>query len=184
MSSVIPDPLHPALVHFPIVLAMLLPLIAVGALWAIRRGARPLRAWGAVTAVAAALALSSWVAVETGEREEETVEAVVPERALESHEEAAEAFMGLAGVLLLVTAAGLARGTVGRAARALGTVGAIALVGAGWRVGHTGGELVYRHGAASAYAHPTSASGQGAPDPERKPEPTARRAEPERESND
>src|SRR5215208_4238783 len=118
MSSVIPDPLHPALVHFPIVLAMLLPLIAVGALLAIRRGARPLRAWGAVTAVAAALALTSWVAVETGEREEETVEAVVPERALESHEEAAEAFMGLAGVLLLVTAAGLARGTVGRAARA------------------------------------------------------------------
>jgi len=32
-----------------------------------------------------------------------------------------------------------------------GTVGALALVGAGYQVGHTGGKLVYQYGAASAY---------------------------------
>src|SRR5690348_6821402 len=61
-SSVLPNPLHPAVVHFPIVLAFMLPLFAIGALVAIRRGARPLRAWSLPLAVGAALTLSSWVA--------------------------------------------------------------------------------------------------------------------------
>ena len=67
MSTFIPDPLHPAIVHFPIVLTMLLPLFALGALWAIRRGARPMRAWGLTSAVAGALVASAWLAVQTGE---------------------------------------------------------------------------------------------------------------------
>ena len=36
----LPDPLHPAVIHFPIVLMVLLPLVAAWALWTIRRGAR------------------------------------------------------------------------------------------------------------------------------------------------
>src|SRR5512146_2865702 len=66
----LPNPLHPAIVHFPIVLAFLLPIFSFGALWAIRRGARFRRAWGIPLALSAALALSSWVAVETGEGQE------------------------------------------------------------------------------------------------------------------
>ncbi len=147
----LPNPLHPAVVHFPIVLAFLLPLFAIGALVAIRRGARPLRAWSLPLAVGAALTLSSWVAVETGEGQSERVERVVAEQPIESHEEAAEQFLTLSAVLLLVTAAGLVRGAVGRAGRITATLGAVALVVAAARVGHSGGELVYRHGAASAY---------------------------------
>lgn len=147
----LPNPLHPAVVHFPIVLAFLLPLFAIGALVAIRKGARPLRAWSLPLAVGAALTLSSWVAVQTGESQDERVERVVGNAPLETHEEAAELFLTLSGVLLLVSAAGLVRGVVGRAGRIVGTVGAIALVVAAAQVGHTGGELVYRHGAASAY---------------------------------
>ena len=64
----LPDPLHPAVVHFPIVLAVLAPIFAAGALWAIRRGGRPSHAWGVATIVFALLAASSWVAVETGEQ--------------------------------------------------------------------------------------------------------------------
>lgn len=48
----LPNPLHPAVVHFPIVLAVLLPLFVIGALWAIRRGAAPLRAWSLPLAMA------------------------------------------------------------------------------------------------------------------------------------
>jgi len=148
---VLPNPLHPAVVHFPIVLAVLLPLFAIGALVAIRKGARPLRAWSLPLAVGAALTLSSWVAVETGEDQDERVERVVAEQPLETHEERAEMFLTLSGVLLLVSATGLLRGVVGRAGRITATVGAVALVVAAAQVGHSGGELVYRHGAASAY---------------------------------
>lgn len=154
----LPDPLHPAVVHFPVVLAVLLPLVAVGALWAIRRGSRPLRAWAVPLAFAGALAASAWAAVETGEAQDERVERVVAEQPLETHEEMAELFLTLSGVLLLVAGAGLVPGLVGRSARVLATAGAAALVVAAVRVGHSGGELVYRYGAASAYAPATASA--------------------------
>ncbi len=155
----LPDPLHPAVVHFPIVLMVLLPIVSVGALWAIRRGARPTRAWAVPVATAAALTLSSWVAVETGEGEEEKVEDVVAESSLNQHEEAAERFLIVSGVVLVITAAGLLRGVPGRAARLGAASAAIGLVALGVQVGHTGGNLVYRDGAASAYIHaPTAGS--------------------------
>ena len=156
----LPDPLHPAIVHFPVVLAFLLPIFALGALWTIRRGTTARRAWAVPVALSAALALSAWVAVQTGEAQDERVERVVAEQPLETHEEAAELFLTLTGVLVLVTAAGLAPGLVGRAARGVATGGAVALVILAANVGHSGGELVYRYGAASAYTEPgaTSAS--------------------------
>ena len=146
-----PDPLHPAVVHFPIVLMVLLPVVGGVALWAIRRGARPPVAWTVPVVAAAALALSSWVAVETGENEEDVVEPVVAEAAVHEHEEDAELFLVLSGALLLVTAAGLLRGAPGRAARLGAIAGAVGLAALGARVGHSGGNLVYRDGAASAY---------------------------------
>lgn len=155
----LPDPLHPAVVHFPIVLAVLAPIFAVGALWNIRRGTRPQRAWGVTTLVVGALAASSWVAVQTGKQQEDKVERVVGERPLETHEEAGELFLWSAGAVLAITALGLVRGRVGHVARIAGTAGTIALVGVAWNVGRTGGELVYRHGAASAY---TKTAGAGA----------------------
>jgi uncharacterized membrane protein len=148
---VLPNPLHPAVVHFPIVLAFLLPLFAIGALVAIRKGARPLRAWAIPLTIAAALSLSTWVAVETGETQGERVERVVADQPLDTHEEAAELFLTLSVALLGVATVGLVRGTIGRAARISATAGAVALMIVGARVGHSGGQLVYRYGAASAY---------------------------------
>lgn len=147
----LPNPLHPAVVHFPIVLSVLLPLVALGALWAIRGGASMRRAWAVPLALAGALAASSWMAVETGEAEEDRVEEVVGERALHEHEEAAERFLVLSGALLLLTATGMAGGQLGRAGRMLSTVGAVGLIAAGVQVGAAGGELVYEHGAGNAY---------------------------------
>lgn len=148
----LPNPLHPAVVHFPVVLAFLLPIFAAFALWTIKRGATPRRAWAIPLGLSAALALSSWVAVETGESQSERVERVVAERPLETHEEAAELFLAMSAGLLVVSAAGLVRGTVGTVARVAATVGAAGLVVAATQVGHTGGQLVYRYNAASAYA--------------------------------
>lgn len=147
----LPDPLHPAIVHFPIVLAVLLPIFALGALWTIRKGTAARRAWGVPLALSAALSLSSYVAVQTGETQDERVESVVSAQPLETHEDAAELFLTLTGVLVVVAVAGLMPGFAGRSARILATGGAVALVGVALNVGHSGGELVYRHGAASAY---------------------------------
>jgi uncharacterized membrane protein len=156
-------PLHPLVVHFPIVLSVLLPISAVVALWAIRKGTTARWAWALPVAVAAALTVSAWVATETGEQEEDRVERVVAERAIHGHEEAAERFLVLSGVLLLVAAVGLAPRTVGEAARLLTAVAALGLLAAGVQVGHSGGELVYRHGAASAYIDGGGVDGAGAP---------------------
>ena len=152
-------PLHPLVVHFPIVLAVLLPISIAGAIWAVRKGATARRVWALPLALSAALTLSAWVALQTGEDQEDRVENVVGRAALHGHEEAAERFLVLAGVVTLVAAAGLAGGTVGRAARLVTAAGAVAIVAAGVNVGHSGGLLVYRHGAASAYVD-SSVGGQ------------------------
>jgi len=161
MQSFIPTPLHPAVVHLPIALTLLLPAFALGALWFIKRGSRPRGAWGVATALFAALSLSSWIAVETGEQQDERVERVVAEAPLESHEEAAEAFLLLTLGMLGVAMAGLAPGRVGSVARVAGAVGSVLLLGAGYRVGHTGGALVYQHGAAQAYVSGGAAGAGG-----------------------
>jgi uncharacterized membrane protein len=153
----LPNPLHPAVVHFPVVLSFLLPLFVVGALWQIRRGVAARRAWMLPVACAVALGVSAWVAVQTGETQTERVERVVSEQAMESHEEMAEAFLTASGVVAVVALAGLIGGFAGRLARGLTGAGALLLVGMMVRVGHGGGELVYRHGAASAYASPGGA---------------------------
>jgi hypothetical protein len=95
-------------------------------------GNRPRLAWAVPTGLALALTLSAWLAVETGEPQEERVEHVVGEGALHSHEERAERFLMLSGMLLLVS-------------------GALGLAAVGAQVGHTGGKLVYQKGAASAH---------------------------------
>ncbi|MFQ5538653.1 MAG: DUF2231 domain-containing protein [Gemmatimonadota bacterium] len=156
-----PEPLHPAVVHFPVVLAVLLPVVAIGVFIAIRRGVSP-RSWLVVVAMGGALALSSWVAVETGEEQEEVVEVVVPEGALEKHEEAGEALLVTSGVLFLLLAAGMAPGRVGSALRAVSSVASLALVLLAYNVGRSGGELVYEHGAAQAYVKNASSGVSGA----------------------
>jgi uncharacterized membrane protein len=144
-------PLHPLVVHFPIVLAVLLPISALWALWAVRKGTTVRRVWAVPVAIAISLAVSALVAVKTGEAQDERVERVVAEQPLESHEEAAETFLILSSGLALLVAAGLLNGRVGKVARTLGSVGAVGLVAVAAYVGHSGGKLVYQYGAASAY---------------------------------
>ncbi len=147
----LPEPLHPAVVHFPLAVAVILPISAVVAIWAIHRGAAPLRAWAVPAALAVALTGSAWLALQTGEAEEERVEAYVPEAAVHEHEEAAERFLLLSGVVALVAGLGLLSGSAGAAARLVAFAGTVAVVVAAVQVGAAGGALVYEHGAAQAY---------------------------------
>lgn len=160
MQSLIPNPLHPAVVHLPIAFAVLLPLFAVGALWFIRRGSRPRAAWGVFVAMSAALVASAWVSLQTGEQQEERVEEVVSERSIHQHEEAADLFLAVSAGVLVVALGGLVGGRIGQVGRWAATAGTAAVLASGWNVGHSGGMLVYRDGAGSAYAQ---SAGTGAP---------------------
>lgn len=150
----IPDPLHPAIVHFPIVLAVLVPFLAAGAFWAIQSEWLPRRSWLGILILQVALVGTVWIATETGEHEEDRVERVVAERHIEEHEEASERFLALAALVLPLAAAGMLAGRVGAINRALTIAFSLVALAAAGAAGHSGGELVYRHGAAMAYAQP------------------------------
>lgn len=154
------EPLHPQIVHFPIALMTLLPIVLVGALVAIRRGAAVRSAWGVAAAFAVLLTVSSFAATYTGEQDAERVEEVVGDQPVEAHEEAGEWFRNLALVTTAIVLVGLASGTAGRTARLAAPVAAVVLVVAGVRAGHSGGVLVYEHGAASTYATPDPAAAE------------------------
>lgn len=175
----LPNPLHPAVVHFPVVLAFLLPLFVAGALWAIRRGANARCAWVLPLAAAVALAVSAWASVQTGSAQEERVERAVSEQALETHEEMAEAFLAASAGVAVLALAGFVGGMAGRVARVVTGIGALVLIGLVARVGHSGGQLVYRYGAASAYTSQSDATGN-APNTESR----NRRTEPRRADDD
>lgn len=162
LSSLLPNPLHAAVVHMPMALTVLVPIFAIGALIAVQRGARPLRTWGVAAAMFAVLSLSAWASLETGEDQEDTVEVVVPKAALKTHEEAADKFLWLSVGVLGIAAVGLLGGRIGTGARVLATIGSGVLLVAGYNVGHSGGQLVYQHGAASAYTT-DSIIGAGSP---------------------
>jgi uncharacterized membrane protein len=145
---------HPKVVHIPIALGMLMPLIAAALAVAWWRGWLPSRSWALAVALQAVLVGSGIVALQTGESEEERVERVVAERTIKGHEEAAEVFVGVSGgilgIMLLALIAG--RRKAGLPIAAAATLGTLVVLALGYRTGQAGGELVYRHNAASVYA--------------------------------
>lgn len=146
-------PLHPMIVHLPIALSVLLPLLSAGLLLAWWRGLLPRRAYLVAALLQALLVGSTVAALRTGEAEEERVERVVRESRIEAHEEAAETFLwgSIAVLALMAGAAALRRETLARSVAAVATAGTLAVLGLGYRVGDAGGRLVYEDGAASAY---------------------------------
>jgi uncharacterized membrane protein len=157
----LPDPLHPAVVHFPIALST--PLFTVLVLLAMRSGRVPRQqAWAIVVLMQALLVGSAWLAHETGDDQAERVEKIVDERFVDEHAEAADwvLWLGVAG--LAAAAVGLTQGSVGGWARGGALVLSLLTLAAAVRTGHLGGELVYRHGAANAYLEKPAGSVGGA----------------------
>jgi uncharacterized membrane protein len=144
--SFLPDPLHPALVHFPIALSLvglLLDLVSR------HPRARSLAAGGAV--VMALAALGGIAATLTGQLAEEEAAAPRAARALlERHEELGEAAMwallAVAVARLVLAWRGAFKGALAWAYLAA-ALAVAALVG---YQGSLGGELVYRHGVGTA----------------------------------
>jgi uncharacterized membrane protein len=149
---------HPKVVHIPIALGVLMPIIAGGVLLAWWRSWLPRRGWYLAIGLQAILLGSGILALRSGEAEEDRVERVVAESAIEAHEEAAEVFVWASGAVLalMLLAAALSAGPAGLPTAAAATLGTLVVLGLGYRTGQAGGSLVYQHGAAQAYAQPTS----------------------------
>ena len=148
-------PLHPAIVHLPLGLAFVIPALAAGFAWALWAGrVRPRGAWVVVVALQAVLLGGGFLAMNTGEREEEQVERIVPDAALERHEEYAEQFVWAVGLTLVAAVLVLAfrKPALVRAMAVATVAGSLVVLAAAIRVGHAGGQLVYAHNAGAAYA--------------------------------
>lgn len=143
-------PLHPVMVHLPLALALLMPIFAAVAAWALWTGRIGRRAWLGIAALQLLLVSTAIVAVKTGEGEEDRVEAVVPESAMHQHEEYAEQFTWGAVVVLGFTLIALVP-AAGRSFALVTLLGTMAVAGLAIRVGHAGGQLVYVHNAGAAY---------------------------------
>ncbi len=146
--NLMPDPLHPAVVHFPIVLILLGAAAAiVAAFW---RGGHLPRFAALLLALAA---FGTWSAVETGESSGGLLETGSPqmESLVDAHQTWAKrtfAVTIVAAVAAVVSSA--LTGRWPRYARGVAVVAAIASAAAAYAVyetGHRGGALVYRHAA-------------------------------------
>ncbi len=150
-------PLHAAIVHIPLGTALVVPWIGAAVAIALARGAVDKRAWAVAVALQAFVVVGGFVAMNTGEAEEKTVARIVDERWIEEHEHRAEPFVWSAGITLAIAAGVLLLGpqrvALGAAVAVAGMLFTLALA---YRVGESGGQLVYKHGAASAYATPKS----------------------------
>jgi uncharacterized membrane protein len=144
---------HPKLVHLPMALAVLMPLVTGGVLFAWWRGWFDRRVWVLVVLLQAVLVGSGALAMNTGEKEEERVEQIVAEEYIEAHEEAAEVFVWASAALLLLMALPLVlpEGRARQAASLGAFLGTLIVFGLGYSTGEGGGKLVYEHGAAQVY---------------------------------
>jgi uncharacterized membrane protein len=135
-------------------LAFVMPLVALVLTWALWRGRAPRRTWAIVVALQAVLLAGALVALRTGEAQEDRVERIVGETALARHEAAAQQFVWASAITLALAAAGLLfrEGRPMRAALVLTALASVVVTGLAVRTGHAGGQLVYVHGAASAYS--------------------------------
>ncbi len=160
--SLIPDPLHPAVVHFPIVLILLGTVAAiVAAFW---RGGHLPRFAALLLALGA---LGTWAAVESGESSGSLLESSSPqlEALVDAHQSWASRTLTATIVAAVAAVASVLVGRWPRYARAVAVVAAIASAIAAYAVyetGHRGGALVYRHGAGVEVAANAPAAAGGA----------------------
>jgi uncharacterized membrane protein len=159
-------PLHPAIVHLPLGLAVVLPIAALGVAVALWRGWLPARAWVGVVALQALLVGGGLLALSTGEADEERVESAVGEAAIESHEHAAKRFVIAGGLTLAVAATALAfasRPKWQRSAQLATVAMSAGVLLLALNVGHQGGQLVYGRGGAAAWTSASAGDGESAP---------------------
>lgn len=153
-------PLHPSIVHIPLVLTFIMPVLIIVFALMIRNNKMSPKSWLIIIGLQLTVVISGYVSLETGETEEHNVEKVVSKKLIHAHEEAAEIFVG-STVLALVLSIGVffIRKELQLSIKL--AIAVITLISSflGYRTGQLGGELVYKYGAASAYGQVSESSG-------------------------
>jgi uncharacterized membrane protein len=146
-------PIHPIIVHWPLALAFLMPLLSfVFALGIKKEWIKP-KFWLVIIVLQASVVGSGYLAMETGEDEEEKVEKMIDKKAIHEHEERAEVFIALSVVGLVLTIVTILLKEKWRPMLALLSSISLAFASfAAFRTGEAGGALVYQYGAANAYS--------------------------------
>lgn len=146
-------PLHPIIIHLPIGLTILLPIIVL-VTWALFiKGHVNKFALVLLPVLYFSISGLAYIAMETGEDEEHTVEKVVDEKYIEEHEESAETFFVASLVVAAISLAPLfiTKTATIKAGFPLLLAAHGVLIYFVYLVGHSGGELVYKYNAPSAY---------------------------------
>src|SRR5687767_5791895 len=121
---------HPKVVHLPMALGVLMPLIAAGLLLSWWRNWLPGRAWLVAVTLQAVLVASGVAALRSGEADEQRVEAVMADQFIKKHEEAAETFVVASAAVLavMVLAAALMTRRPGRLLALTATAGTLVVL--------------------------------------------------------
>ncbi len=151
-----PDlPLHPAIVHIPIGLALAMPFVAIALAVAVWKGMLPRRTLAVVVGLQLLLAGAAVAAGQTGDGDEDAAERVAPRAAVHDHEEAGERVIWSSFVVLALSAAAAFLPTRRVALlAALTAAGSVVVAAFAVDAGRKGGELVFRHGAGRVGAGP------------------------------
>ena len=157
-----PELLHPAIVHLPLGVAIVLPVLGLLGLWLHfkRRDESAVfaRFWAGLMVCLIAASVGAFLAHETGEAGEHVIGKYMPEGAIELHEKYSKIFSALLYAASLVGAlVFFLRGRL--KGYAILTVTALcgAALFAGILTGNAGGELVYKHKAANYLGQDTGA---------------------------
>lgn len=156
-----PNPLHPAIVHFPIAMAFLVPLLIVVFAFMLKKNKMAPTAWLIIIGLQFILTASGYISLETGETEETPVGKVLSKQLIHAHEEASEVFVGMTVLALALSVAVYFMRKELQFRLHMG-IFIISLLGGflAYRTAALGGELVYKHGATQAYGT-TSGQPQG-----------------------
>jgi uncharacterized membrane protein len=145
-------PIHPQIVHFPLALTFILPILILIFALMIKTHKMAPQTWLIIIGLQLATTVSGYISMETGENEEDQVEKIVTKKFIQEHEERAEVFVGVTVLALVVSVASFFLiKEVQFYAHVLVVVISVISGFFAYRTGKSGGELVYHHGAASVY---------------------------------
>lgn len=145
-------PFHPIAAHFPIALTVIMPFLVLIFALMIKTGKMSSMAWLVIIGLQLFTTVSGYVALESGENEEDTVSRIVDKAIIHEHEEAAEIFVGVTVVTLVLS---IATFFLKKEIQYLVQL-AIVLLGLvngylAFRTGEQGGKIVYKYKAPNAY---------------------------------
>ena len=145
-------PFHPLIVHFPLALTFILPILVIIFAFMIKTNKMSHQAWLIIIGLQMITTITGYVAMDAGENDEQQVEKVVSKKIIHEHEEAAEIFVGSTVIILVLSIAAYFLRKEIQFFVNLGVcfLGLISCFLA-YRTGELGGELVYVHGAAGVH---------------------------------